>query len=153
MKLPLTPSRMQLTEMESNSISWHLPFNRCPSRGPHFLHFSSEETHIQHLLAFHRASIVAGHYFWFFDPHQFCTILLLRMAEQSISLRYAVAAFASLVYSVYADRNAREFAFIYYAEAVRSLQRELNSTSRNRKYQHFAILATALQLATVEVSS
>ena len=111
------------------------------------------DNHIGHFLAFHRASIVAGHYFWYFDFHQFCTTLLLEMAEQSISLRYAVAAFACLVYSVHADRNAKEFAFIYYAKAVHSLQSELNSASRNHKDQHFAILATALQLATVEVSS
>jgi len=105
---------------------------------------------VQLFLCFHRQKIVAGHYFLYEDAEQFLPKGLPEMAEKSVCLQYAVASFSALVCSVHIDRWAKNFAVIYYAEALRKL-RELLATTPTRQQNFFPVLATSLQLGSVEV--
>ena len=113
---------------------------------------SNFDDKLQWFLSFHQHYIVPGHYFWYFDYYQFCTKGLFGMAKQSVPLQYAMAAFSSLIYSIQINREARPYAFMYYSEALRRLHYELDNISGCSKEEHFGVLATSLQLASLEVS-
>jgi Fungal specific transcription factor domain len=111
----------------------------------------NSDNKLQWFLSFHQHYIVPGHYFWYFDYYQFCTKWLFEMAKESVPLQYAMAAFSSLVYSIQINQEARPYAFMYYSEALQQLQYQLNNISGCSKEEHFGVLATSLQLASLEV--
>ena len=113
--------------------------------------YLTDDDWVPFFLSFHREKISSGHYFWYSDYYGFCTNGLLRMAERSVPLQYAVAAFSALIYSVRVDSRAKEFAFICYAKAVRQLQQMINSVSMDSEDSVYSTLATILELASVEV--
>jgi hypothetical protein len=112
---------------------------------------SNSDNRLLWFLSFHQHYIVPGHYFWYFDYYQFCTKGLFGMAKQSVPLQYAMAAFSSLIYSIQINQEARPYAFMYYSEALQQLQYQLDNISGYSKEEHFGILATSLQLASLEV--
>ena len=112
---------------------------------------SNSDNKLQWFLSFHQHYIVPGHYFWYFDYYQFCTKGLFGMAKQFVPLQYAMAAFSSLVYSIQINHEARPYAFMYYSEALQQLRYQLDNISGSPKEEHFGVLATSLQLASLEV--
>jgi hypothetical protein len=67
---------------------------------------------VQVFLEFHRETVTYAHYFLFYDYPQLCQKLLFSMSDRFDSLRYAIAAFSALIYSVKIDLTAREKAFL-----------------------------------------
>ena len=114
---------------------------------------TNPEHRVPFVLAFHKAEISEGHYFWYNDYHQFCRNGLLQLTQQSAYLQHAVAAFSSLVYSACIDPTTNELAFIYYSKALHQLKDILENVSSVSTDQHIFILATVLELATFEVCS
>lgn len=106
---------------------------------------------IQFFLSFHRENINRGRYLWYYDYNQFIRKGLLDLAKQCDSLQYAIAAFSSLVYSLTVDRRGKQFAFLFYAKAVRQLQRMINTVSLDDEDSVHKTVATILELASVEV--
>ena len=106
------------------------------------------EAKVQSFLDFHQAFIIHSHYFWYDDYSNFCKKGLLELAEDSVPLRYAVAAYSALLFSVYDNRHAKEFAFLYYSQALYCVQNLIRCLPEAHRY---TILATILQLASFEV--
>ena len=117
---------------------------RCPRSGA--------QHKIQSFLSFHQQEVSQGYYFRMDDPRGFCTKGLSSLSHESPTLQYAMASFASLVYSVCKNRETRQLAFVYYAQAIRQLQGLLCSKPINCDNDYLLILAIVLQLASVEVS-
>jgi hypothetical protein len=113
---------------------------------------SGNEHRVPSLLSFHRQKISAGHYYRDDDAQRFCTQGVLQMAQRSLPMQYAVASFASIVYSVEIDRRVRPLAFVYYSEAVRRLQPLLDQITVNSD-EWPIVLAAVLQLGAVEVDT
>jgi uncharacterized protein (UPF0261 family) len=67
------------------------------------------------------------------------------MAGKSDGLRYAMAAFSALIYTIKVDPSSLESAFFYYQMAVRQFRESVKSTGGESG------LATALVLAAFEV--
>lgn len=103
-------------------------------------------------LQFHRERIIAAHYFWHYDYHEFCTKTILQLAENSVTLHHAVVAFSALIYSVKFDYSpARDYALAYYHWALKSFQILLPGIAVGPPEQYVTALATALQLASFDV--
>ena len=96
---------------------------------------------------FHSTGIVAGHYFWISDPSRFVKTTIPLLAEGCESLKYALVAFAALIFSWKRNPKAKVFAFEYYRLAVDGL-RTMLSTLPDR---YIDVVATVLQLSTFEV--
>ena len=74
---------------------------------------------------------------------------LLNLARNFDSMRYAVAAYSALLYSVFKrDRRAREYAFLYYSQSVYCVQAFMKAPS---EIPTLPVLATILELTTFEV--
>jgi len=105
-------------------------------------------------LQFHRERIIAAHYFWHYDYHEFCTKTILQLAENSVTLHHAVVAFSALIYSVkFNYAPARDYALAYYHWALKSFQVLLPGIVMGPSEQYVTALATALQLAAFDVNS
>jgi len=105
-------------------------------------------------LQFHRERIIAAHYFWHYDYHEFCTKTILQLAENSVTLHHAVVAFSALIYSVkFYYPPARDYALAYYHWALKSFQILLPEIAMGAQEQYTTALATALQLASFDVFS
>ena len=105
-------------------------------------------------LQFHRERIIAAHYFWHYDYHEFCTKTILKLAENSVTLHHAVVAFSALIYSVkFYYPPARDYALAYYHWALKSFQILLPEIAMGGQEQYTTALATALQLASFDVNS
>ena len=105
-------------------------------------------------LQFHRERIIAAHYFWHYDYHEFCTKTILKLAENSVTLHHAVVAFSALIYSVkFYYPPARDYALAYYHWALKSFQILLPEIATGTQEQYSTALATALQLASFDVTS
>ena len=102
-------------------------------------------------LCFHQMNITSGHYFRYADIGQFCRKGIVEMEKRYPPLEYAVAGFSSLVYSVQVDRRVKEFAFIYYGEALSGLQKQLDRMVIGDEESPFSAIALVLELASVEV--
>ena len=63
-------------------------------------------------------------------------------------MRYAVAAYAALLYSVFRDRKAREYAFLYYAQSMYCVRAFVNAPLEKPT---LPVLATILELTSFEV--
>jgi len=98
-----------------------------------------------YFLNFHQSHISRSHYFLNSDFSQICTNSLFTMARKSAGLRYAMAAFSALIYTIKVDPSSLESAFFYYQMAVRQFRESVKSTGRESG------LATALVLAAFEV--
>jgi hypothetical protein len=110
---------------------------------------SSPETKIVEFLSFHHEFVIPSHYFWYHDNRGFCSRGLLDLASNSSSMRYAVAAYAALLYSVFKhDRKAREYAFLYYAQSMFCIKAFVNAPSKKLT---LSVLATILELTSFEV--
>jgi hypothetical protein len=110
---------------------------------------SSPETKIVDFLAFHHEFVISNHYFWCHDPRGYCSRGFLNIANNSDSMRYAVAAYAALLFSVFKrDRKAREYAFLYYAQSVYCVQAFVNAPTEKPT---LPVLATILELTSFEV--
>ena len=110
---------------------------------------SSPETKIVEFLAFHHKFVIPSHYFWWNDSRGLCSWGLLNLASNSDSMRYAVAAYSALLYSVFMrDRKAREYAFLYYAQSVYCVQAFVKAPSEKPT---LPVLATILELTSFEV--
>ena len=105
---------------------------------------------VQFFLHYHRQAIVESHYFLYFDFNNFITTTLLTMAECSDALRYAIAAFSALIYSIKIDRTAREKAFEFYAVSIQELRLLLDRIPESTNESQAAEV-TALQLASFHV--
>lgn len=105
---------------------------------------------VQFFLKFHQDHVTRHHYFRLYDYNHFCTNGLRQMAEDCEALRYAIAAFSALIYSVNVDISAREHAFLYYASALQHLRGLLDQDDLDIKRYHAAV-ATVLQLSTFDV--
>ena len=107
---------------------------------------SSRSRSLRFLLRFHLEYVTHAHYFLFFR-HQEPIFALLEVFEP---LRYSVAAFSALIYSMKVDIVAREQAFLYYALALQELRRLLEKVPTDlEEYQ--GTVATVLQLSTFDV--
>jgi hypothetical protein len=110
---------------------------------------SSPETKIVDFLAFHNEFVISNHYFWCHDSRGFCSGGLLNLASNSDSMRYAVAAYSALLYSIFKrDRKAREYAFLYYSQSVYGVQAFVKAPSGKPT---LPVLATVLELTSFEV--
>jgi hypothetical protein len=110
---------------------------------------SSPETKIVEFLAFHYEFVIPSHYFQGHDSRGFCSRGLLNLASNSISMRYAVAIYSALLYSVFQwDRKAREYAFLYYAQSVYCVQAFVKALSGK---PILPVLAMILELTSFEV--
>jgi hypothetical protein len=106
---------------------------------------------IPFFLSYHRQNIDYGRYFWFCDPHRFIKESLLELTKQSEPLRYAVAAFSALIYSIQLDRRMKRFTFLFYAKAIQELQQVINFDSMDSMASIHTTVATILELASIEV--
>jgi hypothetical protein len=110
---------------------------------------SSPETKTFEFLSFHYEFIIPSHYFWQHDARGFCKGGIMNLASNCESMRYAVAAYAALLYSVcMRDRKAREYAFLYYAQSVYCIQAFVKAPSGTPTLH---VLATILELTSFEV--
>jgi len=91
-----------------------------------------------------------SHYCLYYDYNKFITTTLLAMAEGSIALRHAVVAFSALIYSIKADRIAREQAFEHYELSIQQLRVLLDKAPMTAEERQ-AATATALELASFDV--
>lgn len=107
---------------------------------------------IQFFIKFHQNAVTHAHYFLFYDFQQLCGKLLFAMAEQFDALRFAMAAFSALIYSVKIDIAERERALLYYSIALYELRLRLQ-TSPNNIAEYLGTVATVLLLSTFDVSS
>lgn len=105
---------------------------------------------IPFFLSYHQRCINYGSYFWYYDHHRFIEKGLFDLAKQSDSLRYAVAAFSALIYSIQVDHHMKKFTFIFYAKAIQELQQAINNDSMDSDDSVYTIVATILELASVE---
>lgn len=107
---------------------------------------SNRSRSLDYFLRFHRQYVTHAHYFLFYN-HQQPIYVLLEVFEP---LRYSVAAFSALVYSMKFDVTAREQAFLYYALALQELRRLLERVPTDDEEYH-GMVATVLQLSTFDV--
>jgi hypothetical protein len=111
----------------------------------------TEEAKLWDFLGYHSTFICPGHYFYYADFDHFCDRGLLELTEYSSTLRYAVAAYSALLFSVYGhSREARVLAYTYYSQALHSVNKTI-MTSPTEDYSVFGVLAAVLQLTTFEV--
>jgi hypothetical protein len=102
-------------------------------------------------MSFHHEFVIPSHYFWYHDIRGFCRRGLLNLAGNSDSMRYAVAAYSALLYSVFKqDRKAREYAFLYYSQSIYCVQAFMKAPS---EISTLPLLATILELTSFEVYS
>src|SRR5437762_13193644 len=106
---------------------------------------SSRSRSLRYFLRFHLEYVTHAHYFLFYN-HQEPIFALLALFEP---LRYSVAAFSALVYSITVDITTREQAFLYYALAM-ELRRLLERVPTDVEEYHGTV-ATVLQLSTFDV--
>lgn len=106
---------------------------------------------VNYFIKFYRQVIRPGHYFLWYDHNQLCKYWLPVMTDSSIALRHAVVAFSALVYSMKVARTARQFAFFYYANALKELQQLLNGLLSFEECN--IAIATTLQLSSFDVPS
>jgi len=111
---------------------------------------SGNEHKVPSFLSFHHEKVYSGHYYRDDDAQALCTRGVLIMAQRFLPMQYAVASFASLVYSVQIDPRMRPLGFVYYAEALRLLQPVLDEVMV-KSDDWLIVLAAVLQLAAVEV--
>lgn len=118
------------------------------------------ESWVEDFIKVHQKSVSSGHYFWFSDYNDFCKRDLLELANKSIPLRFAVAAYSALLFAAHnRDHRARVLALTYYSEALRSVNKTITSyppvkmieTSPSTKDSVYGILAAVLELTTFEV--
>ena len=121
----------------------HLP---CLYRTPRSIH----DDMIPFFLSYHRQNITYGRYFWYCDHHRFIKKGLFDLAKQSDSLRYAIAAFSALIYSIQVDHYMKKFTFHFYAKAIQALQNVINADSMDSQTSVYTTVATILELASVE---
>jgi len=115
------------------------------SRPPH----ASPETKVMEFLTFHRQFVIPNHYFRYHDFNEFCSIGLIHLADTFEPTRYAVAAYAALLYSAFRrDKRAREYAFLYYAQSIYCVQ---GMMSDPQTMPAFPILVAILELGSFEV--
>ena len=132
-------------DSDSSPILDHLS---CQYRQPHPLC----DDLIPFFLSYHQQNINYGCYFWYCDHHRFIKEHLFDLAKQSDSLQYAIAAFSSLIYSIQVDRQMEKFTFLFYAKAIQKLQQVIDTDSMDSEASVYTIVATILELASVEVS-
>ena len=112
---------------------------------------TSTEAKIGDFLAFHDSVACAGHYFWFADLNHFCDRGLLELTLDSTTLRFAVAAYSAMLFSVYnPSQGARVLALTYYTEALRSVNKTI-AASPSADSSIFCVLPAVLELTTFEV--
>ena len=116
-----------------------LPLFRSPS--------SIHDDWIPVFFSYHRQNINYGRYFWYCDPFRFINDGLLDLATHSESLKYAIAAFSALIYSIQLDQRMKRFTFHFYAKAIQELQKVINTDS----IEIYTTVATILELASIEV--
>lgn len=135
-------------DIYSCSDTWpmldHLP---CLYKTPRTIH----DDMIPFLLSYHRRNITYGRYFWYGDHHRFIKKGLFDLAKQSDSLRYAIAAFSALIYSIQVDNQMKKLTFHFYAKAIQVLQQVINTNSVDSQDSVYTTVATILELASVEV--
>lgn len=107
---------------------------------------SNQAQPIQFFLKFHRETIIAAHYFRYYDLPELHTKWLPAMAEQCECLRHAMVAFSALIYSIKTNPDAREVAFCYYAMALQELRSMLDT-----EFECHVVVATVLQLSAIDV--
>ena len=170
---PIFHGRIQVSEMGSSSSSEVLL--PCPRKVSIFsipetlppemkvMHFCYDtfiprppkalsDEKIPYFISYHREQISSGHYIWYHDAHKFCENGVLAVAEKSHIFRYAIAAFSAIVYSDQVHRLAKMYAFIYYEECLNQLRELLSVNAAKLQENLQEILATVLELASVEVS-
>ena len=106
---------------------------------------------VRFFLKYHQETISVCHYLCYYDYTKLYTNTLFAIAEHCDALRHGMAAFSALIYSVKVDPSAREQAFLYYGVSLQQFRLLLEKLSTEIEYQ--AAVATALQLATFDVSS
>jgi hypothetical protein len=118
------------------------------------------EAWVEDFIKIHHKSVCAGHYFWFSDYNDFCKRDLLELANKSIPLRFAVAAYSALLFAAHnRDHRARVLALTYYSEALRCVNKTIASyppvkvieSSPSTDDPVYGILAAVLELTTFEV--
>ena len=126
------------------SIVDHFP---CLYKTPHPVH----EDVIPFFLSYHQENIDYGWYFWPSDYHGFIKERLLELAKQSDALKYAVAAFSALVYSIQVNHHVKQYVFHFYAKTIQQLQQVINTDSVGSEVSLYTTVATILELASIEV--
>jgi hypothetical protein len=106
---------------------------------------------VRFFLKYHQETIGVCHYLCYHDYTELHTKTLLALAEHCEALRHGIVAFSALIYSVKVDSSAREQAFLYYGVSLQQFRLLLETFSTEVEVQ--AAVATALQLATFDVSS
>jgi len=72
------------------------------------------------------------------------------LVKISDPLRYAVAAFSALIYSIQLDHHMKKYTFIFYAKAIQELQRVIDSDTTDSETSIYTTVATILELASIE---
>jgi len=100
-------------------------------------------------LTFHRQFVIPNHYFRYHGFNEFCNTGLIHLANTFEPTRYAVAAYAALLYSAFRrDQRAREYAFLYYAQSIYCVQGMMNEPST---MPALPTLVAILELGSFEV--
>jgi len=106
---------------------------------------------VRFFLKYHQEAISVYHYLSYYDYTELHSKTLFAIAEHCDALRHGIVAFSALIYSVKVDSSAREEAFLYYGVSLQQFRLLLEQFSTEVEGQ--AAVATALQLATFDVSS
>jgi hypothetical protein len=87
-----------------------------------------------------------------FPNEDICMEELLSMAKHSLALRYAMASFSNLLYSVKENLSPKWLTFLYYEMALHEFNLRLIDSKSIVEKESETALATALFLAWIEVS-
>jgi len=105
---------------------------------------------IPFFLSYHIQNINYGRYFWYCDHYRFIKEGLFDLAKSSDPLRYAIAAFSALIYSIQLDHRMKRFTFFFYAKAIQELQHVIDNETTDSEMSIYTTVATILELASIE---
>ena len=110
---------------------------------------ATAESKAVEFLTYHDRFVIHNHYFLWQDYNNFCRHAIPQMARTFEPMRYAVAAYSALLFSIFRrDHRAKVYSFCYYAQSLRLLQTMINDPVSIRPLE---ATTTILQLAVFEV--
>ena len=110
---------------------------------------ATAESKAVEFLTYHDRFVIHNHYFLWQDYNNLCRHAIPEMARTFEPMKYAVAAYSALLFSIFwRDQRAKVYSFCYYAQSLRLLQTIINNPLSIRPLE---AATTILQLAVFEV--
>lgn len=103
-------------------------------------------------LTYHRRTVNSWQYYTYYDYNQLHTKVLFAMAEGCEALKFGMAAFSALLYSIRYDPAVKTFAFWFYSRALQEMAMLIKKPYLDAVDTQMAI-ASAMQLSTFDVTS